>query len=117
MTQLLLNNPIIFDKDYESNVCLGGSGSTSTIYFSPFTSNYSPSSTLYALQGIKLNPYGSCEEKASYIMTGTTGSPFGAGGVGAVYVGAIDGKSTSAGSGSGQWINFNVPFSGATGTS
>jgi hypothetical protein len=32
-------------------------------------------------------------------------------------VGAIDSKSTSGGSGSGQWINFNVPFDGYTGTS
>ncbi|MCX5966460.1 MAG: hypothetical protein NTV57_02230 [Cyanobacteria bacterium] len=32
-------------------------------------------------------------------------------------MGRIDGKSTSSGSGSGQWINFNVPFADATGTS
>ena len=118
MTQALTNEPIVFGKDYDGNFCLGSSGSSGTVLYSPFTSNYySASANLYALQGIKLNPYASCEEKASYIITGTTGSPFKAGGVGAVYVGAIDGKSTSAGSGSGQWINFNVPFGGATGTS
>jgi hypothetical protein len=92
----------------------------STIIFTPFTSSYtSPTTTQnsWALQGIKVNPYGRGDEKTSYIMTGTTGSPFAAGGVGAVYVGAIDGKSTSSGSGSGQWINFNVPFYGSTGTS
>jgi len=55
--------------------------------------------------------------QTSYKMTGTTGSAISAGGAGAVYVGAIDGKSTSSGSGIGQWINFNVPFADAIGTS
>ncbi len=89
----------------------------STTIYTPFTSSYSPSATLYELQGIKINPYETRGCKPSYIMTGTTGSAFAAGGVGAIYVGAIDGKSTSEGSGSGQWINFEVPFDGATGTS
>ncbi|MEI7665921.1 MAG: hypothetical protein WCI65_07740 [Synechococcaceae cyanobacterium ELA263] len=89
----------------------------STTIYAPFTSDYSPSASIYELQGIKDNPYGCRGFQASYIITGTTNSAFAAGGVGAVYVGAIDGKSTSAGSGSGQWINFNVPFTGATGTS
>ena len=88
-----------------------------TTFYSPFISNYSPAASVYTLQGIKVNPYESRGKDASYIITGTTGSAFGAGGVGAVYVGAIDGKSTSAGSGSGQWINFNVPITGATGSS
>ena len=88
-----------------------------TKIYTPFTSSYSPSSTLYELQGIKINPYGSKGNQSSYIITGTTGSAFTAGGVGAVYVGAIDGKRTSTGSGSGEWINFNVPFNGYTGTS
>ena len=93
-------------------------GTTTKIY-APFTSSYSSSTTTlsWELQGIKLNPYGSRGKQTSYIITGTTGSPIFAGGVGAVYVGAIDGKSTSSGSGSGQWINFNVPFADATGTS
>jgi len=117
MAQVLSNEKIVFDKDYCYNFGLGPNGSPKTIIYSPFTSNYSPSANLYALQGIKVNPYGSQDGKASYIITGTTGSPFAAGGIGAVYVGAIDGKRTSAGSGSGQWINFNVPFTGATGTS
>ena len=99
---------------------LGGSKfGTSTKIYAPFTSNYSSSTTTlsWELQGIKINPYGSRGKHANYIITGTTGSAIGAGGVGAVYVGAIDGKSTSSGSGSGQWINFNVPFADATGTS
>jgi hypothetical protein len=50
-------------------------------------------------------------------MTGTTGSAFAAGGIGAIYTGAINNKSTNFGNGSGQWINFSVPFAGATGTS
>ena len=99
---------------------LGGSKfGTSTKIYAPFTSNYSSSTTTlsWELQGIKVNPYRTRGKQASYIITGTTGSAIGAGGVGAVYVGAIDGKSTSSGSGSGQWINFNVPFADATGTS
>ena len=88
-----------------------------TTFYSPFTSSYSPAASVYTLQGIKVNPYESRGNDSSYIITGTTGSAFGAGGVGAVYVGAIDGKSTSGGSGSGQWINFSVPITGATGTS
>ncbi len=96
---------------------MGHQVKSSTTIYAPFTSNYSPSATLYELQGIKINPYGCRGIQASYIMTGATGSAFAAGGVGAVYVGAIDGKSTIAGSGSGQWINCNVPFDGATGTS
>ena len=99
---------------------LGGSkfGKSTKIY-APFTSSYSSSTTTlsWELQGIKVNPYRTRGKQASYIITGTTGSAIGAGGVGAVYVGAIDGKSTSSGSGSGQWINFNVPFADATGTS
>ena len=98
------------------NLTLAG---TTTKIYAPFTSSYSSSTTTlsWELQGIKLNPYGSRGKQTSYIITGTTGSPIFAGGVGAVYVGAIDGKSTSSGSGSGQWINFNVPFADATGTS
>ena len=95
-----------------------GSRFGSTKIYAPFTSNYSTSTTTsWELQGIKVNPYGSRGKQSSYIITGTTGSAIGAGGVGAVYVGAIDAKSTSSGSGSGQWINFNVPFTDATGTS
>jgi len=89
----------------------------STRIYTPFTSSYSSSASSYELQGIKFNPYGSRRSRASYIITGTTGNAFGPGAVGAVYVGAIDGGSTSEGSGSGQWINFNVPFEGVTGTS
>ena len=89
-----------------------------TIVYAPFTSNYLNSTAAsWELQGIKLNPYGRRGKQASYIIAGTTGSAISAGGTGAVYVGAIDGKSTSSGSGSGQWINFNVPFADATGTS
>jgi len=91
--------------------------SGSTKIFTPFNSSYtSPTTTknFWALQGIKVNPYG---KKGSYIITGTTGSALSSGGTGAVYVGAIDGKSTRMGSGSGEWINFNVPFAGADGTS
>ena len=95
-------------------------GSAKTTFYSPFTSSFNsataPTST-YTLQGIKTNPYGSSDNESSYIITGTTGSPFGTNVGGAVYVGAIDGSSTSGGSGSGQWINFNVPFDGYTGTS
>jgi hypothetical protein len=85
-----------------------------TTFYSPFTSNYSPAASSYTLQGIKVNPYKSSRKQSSYIITGTTGSPFTAPGFGAVYVGAIDGKSTSAGSGSGQWMNFSVPSTGST---
>lgn len=105
---------------YNSNLVLGSAkklNKVNTIFYSPFTSNYSPAASVYTLQGIKVNPYENRGKDSIYIITGTTGSAFGAGGVGAVYVGAIDGKSTSAGSGSGQWINFNVSISGATGTS
>jgi len=112
VAQVISNQKVTFDKDY----LLKPGVSPRTTFYSPFTSSYSPTTT-YTLQGIKVNTYASSEEKANYIITGTTGSPFAAGGIGAVYVGAIDGKSTSAGSGSGQWINFNVPFTGATGTS
>ncbi len=112
MAQVMSNQKTTFDKDY----FLKPGVSPRTTFYSPFTSSYSPTTT-YTLQGIKVNTYASSEEEANYIITGTTGSPFAAGGIGAVYVGAIDGKSTSAGSGSGQWINFNVPFTGATGTS
>jgi hypothetical protein len=112
MAQVLSKQKTTFDKDY----FLKPGVSPRTTFYSPFTSSYSPTTT-YTLQGIKVNTYASSEEKANYIITGTTGSPFAAGGIGTVYVGAIDGKSTSAGSGSGQWINFNVPFTGATGTS
>jgi hypothetical protein len=89
----------------------------STIIFTPFTSSYtSPTTTpnFWALQGIKVNPYG---KQGDYLITGTTGSALSSGGVGAVYVGPINRLSTSSGSGSGQWINFNVPFAGADGTS
>jgi len=88
-----------------------------TKFYTPFVSNYPQSSDLYTLQGIKLNSLGCREKQTSYIITGTTGSAFTAGGIGAVYVGPIDGKDTSAGSGSGRWFNFNVPFEGNTGTS
>ena len=92
-------------------------GATTTIY-APFTSSYLNSSTSsWELQGIKINPFASRGKQVSYIMVGTTGSAITDGGVGAVYVGRIDGNSTSSGSGSGQWINFNVPFADATGTS
>ena len=92
-------------------------GSDKTKIFTPFTSSYtSPTTTqnFWALQGIKVNPYAG---EGNYIMTGTTGSALSAGGTGAVYIGPINGSSTSSGSGSGQWINFNVPFAGADGTS
>ena len=95
----------------------GNSASGATVIFTPFTSSYtSPTTTqnFWALQGIKVNPY---RRNGDYIITGTTGSALSSGGTGAVYVGAINGRSTSSGSGSGQWINFNVPFDGADGTS
>ena len=107
-------------KDCIESLAFKSLGLSGTTFYSPFTSSFNsataPTST-YTLQGIKTNPYGSREEKASYIIAGTSGSPFAAGGVGALYVGAIDGQATSGGSGSGQWINFNVPFTGSTGTS
>ena len=105
-------------EDCAENFGLGSNRSSSHTFYSPFTSSsYSPPPSTYTLQGIKINPYGSRGKKTSYIITGTTGSPFSYNVGGAVYVGAIDGKSTSGGSGSGQWINFNVPFDGYTGTS
>ncbi len=95
----------------------GTAPSGTTIIFTPFTSSYTSSTTtknFWALQGIKVNPYG---RQGDYIITGTTGSALSSGGTGAVYVGSINGQSTSSGSGSGQWINFNAPFAGADGTS
>ena len=108
----------IFDKFSPSDSRSGGTTpSGATKVFTPFTSNYTSSTTtqnLWALQGIKVNPY---QRQGNYIMTGTTGSALSSGGTGAVYLGRINGQSTSSGSGSGQWINFNVPFAGADGTS
>jgi hypothetical protein len=92
---------------------------SATAVFAPFTSAQATPSTLLAdfLQGIKVNPYQASRSGNSFFMTGTSGSAITAGGIGAVYVGAIDGLSTAAGSGSGDWINFSVPFNGAIETS
>ena len=90
---------------------------SATVIFAPFTSaQANPDSPLAAfLQGIKINPY--VPSSNSFLITGTSGSAISAPGIGAVYVGAIDGLSTTAGSGSGDWIDFNVPFDGAIETS
>lgn len=92
---------------------------SSTIVFAPFTSAQTSPNPLLAnfLQGIKVNPYQPNAKGNSFLMTGTTGSAISAGGTGAIYIGAIDGLSTPAGSGSGTWINFSVPFDGAIETS
>ena len=78
------------------------------IFYQPYIS-YSASvdSTFNSLQGIKKNNY----HYDSYLLAGTTGSAISAPGYGALYVGAIDGSSTSDGSGSGTWYNFSVPYS------
>jgi len=90
-----------------------------TVVFAPFTSAESSPNPKLAdfLQGIKRNPYQAKRGANSFLMTGTTGSAISAGGIGALYVGAINGRSTASGSGSGAWINFNVPFKGAVETS
>ena len=73
-----------------------------TKIFTPFVSSYPTSSSFWALQGIKINPYASKGGRAGYIVTGTTGPALSSGGVGAVYVGAINSQNTASGSGSGQ---------------
>lgn len=92
---------------------------SATVVFAPFTSAQATSNSLLAdfLQGIKRNPYQARRSGNSFLITGTSGSAITAGGIGAVYVGAIDGLSTTAGSGSGDWINFSVPFDRAIETS
>lgn len=103
--------------DYLTELGMPPSIASDTVVYAPFTSaQANPDSLLAAfLQGIKLNPYGPGGN--SFLITGTTGSAISAPGIGAVYVGAIDDQSTDAGSGSGEWINFNVPFDGAIETS
>ena len=75
-------------------------------FYQPFVStSVTVSSTLNSLQGIKKN--GSSPN--SYVLTGTTGDAMEAPGYGAIYIGAVDGATTSSGSGSGTWYNFSVP--------
>ncbi|MCP9810259.1 hypothetical protein KBY58_12560 [Cyanobium sp. HWJ4-Hawea] len=66
-------------------------------------------SNLNSLQGIKINDLTAGNPVSTYLLTGTTGNAFAAPGYGALYSGAIDGASTSTGSGSGTWYNFSVP--------
>ena len=82
---------------------------STTVVFAPFTSAQAPSNPLlaYFLQGIKSNPYQANSSGNDFLMTGTSGSPVTAGGIGAVYLGAIDGLSTTSGSGSGG--NHDTP--------
>jgi hypothetical protein len=56
-------------------------------------------------QGIKVGPYPN-----SYVITGTYGN-ISSSGQGAIYAGAINGSSTSEGSGSGSWVIMNTPSS------
>jgi len=74
-------------KDCIESLAFKSLGLSGTTFYSPFTSSFNsataPTST-YTLQGIKTNPYGSRGNKTSYIITGTTGSPFKANVAGAV---------------------------------
>ncbi|MCP9775524.1 hypothetical protein [Cyanobium sp. WAJ14-Wanaka] len=75
-------------------------------FFQPFVStSVTIDSTANSLQGIKKNHL----SPNSYLLAGTTGDGLAPPGYGALYIGAIDGSSTSSGSGSGTWYNFSVP--------
>jgi len=77
-----------------------------TVFYQPFVStSVYVDSALNSLQGVKKNNLA----PDSYLLTGTTGSAISPPGYGALYIGAIDGSSTSSGSGSGTWYNFSVP--------
>jgi len=75
-------------------------------FYQPFVSTSVPVDSSYnSLQGIKKNGF----SPDSYVLTGTTGDAMAPPGYGALYVGAIDGATSSSGSGSGTWYNFSVP--------
>lgn len=74
-------------------------------FFSPFVYTGSGSSSDNGNQGIKQAP-----GRNRYVITGTSGN-ISSDGQGAVYVGRIDGASTSNGSGSGSWVLLDVPES------
>lgn len=77
-----------------------------TIFYQPFVStSVEVSSSANSLQGVKKNDLAA----NSYLLTGTSGNAIAPPGYGALYIGAIDGSTTTAGSGSGTWYNFSVP--------
>lgn len=79
---------------------------TQTVFYQPFVStSVEVNSSTNSLQGVKKNNLA----PNSYLLAGTTGNPIGPPGYGALYIGAIDGASTTSGSGSGTWYNFSVP--------
>jgi hypothetical protein len=74
-------------------------------FYSPFVYTGSGSSSDNGNQGIKQAP-----GRNRYVITGTSGN-ISSDGQGAVYVGRIDGASTSQGKGSGTWVLMDVPES------
>ena len=77
-----------------------------TTFFSPFTYKGNGSSKENGSQGIKVVP----GKTNRFVLTGTSGN-LSSKGQGTVYVGEINGQSTSQGSGSGSWTLVNVPAS------
>ena len=73
-------------------------------FYSPFVYTGDGASQNNGNQGIKKAPGG----HKRYVITGTSGNISSAG-QGAVYVGPIDGGSTSEGAGSGSWVLMDVP--------
>ena len=77
-------------------------------FYQPYISTaVTVDSRLNTLQGIKKNDFSGITN--SYLATGTTGDAIAPPGYGALYIGAIDGATSSTGSGSGTWYNFSVP--------
>ena len=74
-------------------------------FYSPFVYTGTGASSENGAQGIKQAP-----GRNRYVITGTSGN-ITSEGQGSVYVGRINGSSTSQGSGSGTWVLMDVPAS------
>ena len=74
-------------------------------FYSPFVYTGTGESSENGAQGIKQAP-----GRNRYVITGTSGN-ITSEGQGSVYVGRINGASTSQGSGSGTWVLMDVPES------